>query len=480
MMPSPMKAHLAIRSLQKEELARLPSRKGRGFERGAKLSRIFPGRQRPLPAAPHPLRSAPWLRIHHRTLPVPGDDEAPPRRAAGWPPVALFRCPALRRSKPSRSHGPACSRIPPAVSRSERFARRALAAASSTARRRRGACRACDSRPGRCRGLSGVAAGRAGSAIHALFAPASTRRRARPCKEFAARLEADAIFGGFCDGRPLRPRRPGDPAGAQQAPQGMCCSASMSALTAVAPAWARRWSARVIEHARARVDQLHAAVVDTADPARALYRKLGFQALWPGAPRAEGRRPGFRSGAAGFAPGWRRACREAIAMTARAAGRWPVRSRRLLLAVGGGQGERGRRRLGRCAIAARGIHPPPEIANRAIWRPMPIRASASRGRASRVTFAMLRGAMLRCPCHERPRRLATRARLVRWRRLAVAGRALRARRRFLVLCVPSPATGSGRLIRRSMRAAGRARRHRRRTAPRPRRRRAPVRPIRCT
>jgi ribosomal protein S18 acetylase RimI-like enzyme len=33
----------------------------------------------------------------------------------------------------------------------------------------------------------------------------------------------------------------------------------------------------VIEHARARVEQLHAAVVVTADPARALYRKLGFQ-----------------------------------------------------------------------------------------------------------------------------------------------------------------------------------------------------------
>jgi ribosomal protein S18 acetylase RimI-like enzyme len=33
----------------------------------------------------------------------------------------------------------------------------------------------------------------------------------------------------------------------------------------------------VIEHARGRVDQLHAAVVITAEPARALYRKLGFE-----------------------------------------------------------------------------------------------------------------------------------------------------------------------------------------------------------
>ncbi|MGH8723195.1 MAG: GNAT family N-acetyltransferase, partial [Burkholderiales bacterium] len=33
----------------------------------------------------------------------------------------------------------------------------------------------------------------------------------------------------------------------------------------------------VIEHARGQIDQLHAAVVVTADPARALYRKLGFQ-----------------------------------------------------------------------------------------------------------------------------------------------------------------------------------------------------------
>jgi ribosomal protein S18 acetylase RimI-like enzyme len=35
--------------------------------------------------------------------------------------------------------------------------------------------------------------------------------------------------------------------------------------------------AGMIEHARTRVDQLHAAVVITAEPARALYRKLGFQ-----------------------------------------------------------------------------------------------------------------------------------------------------------------------------------------------------------
>ena len=33
----------------------------------------------------------------------------------------------------------------------------------------------------------------------------------------------------------------------------------------------------VIAHARGRVEQLHAAVVVTAAPARALYRKLGFQ-----------------------------------------------------------------------------------------------------------------------------------------------------------------------------------------------------------
>ncbi len=33
----------------------------------------------------------------------------------------------------------------------------------------------------------------------------------------------------------------------------------------------------VIEHARGSVEQLHAAVVTTAHPARALYRKLGFE-----------------------------------------------------------------------------------------------------------------------------------------------------------------------------------------------------------
>jgi GNAT superfamily N-acetyltransferase len=95
-------------------------------------------------------------------------------------------------------------------------------------------------------------------------------------EELAARLEADAVFGGFCDDvlcglagleipQARNKRHKGVLFGVYVCPDRRRNGVG-SALVA-----------RVIEHARTRVDQLHAAVVTTAEPARALYRKLGFE-----------------------------------------------------------------------------------------------------------------------------------------------------------------------------------------------------------
>jgi GNAT superfamily N-acetyltransferase len=94
-------------------------------------------------------------------------------------------------------------------------------------------------------------------------------------EELAARLEADAIVGGFCDGTlcglagleipPARSKRhKGTLFGVYVCPDRRRAGLGTALVAAV------------IEHARSRVDQLHAAVVTTAAPARALYRKLGF------------------------------------------------------------------------------------------------------------------------------------------------------------------------------------------------------------
>jgi ribosomal protein S18 acetylase RimI-like enzyme len=97
---------------------------------------------------------------------------------------------------------------------------------------------------------------------------------------FALRLQADAIFGVFGGGicgdalcglagleipQARNKRHKGTLFGVYVCPERRRAGLG-SALVS-----------RVIEHARGRVEQVHAAVVVTADPARALYRKLGFQ-----------------------------------------------------------------------------------------------------------------------------------------------------------------------------------------------------------
>lgn len=93
---------------------------------------------------------------------------------------------------------------------------------------------------------------------------------------FAARLEAGAIFGGFVDGalcglagleipEARNKRHKGTLFGVYVCPDRRREGLGLALVTAV------------IEHARGLVEQLHAAVVTTAHPARALYHKLGFE-----------------------------------------------------------------------------------------------------------------------------------------------------------------------------------------------------------
>jgi RimJ/RimL family protein N-acetyltransferase len=93
---------------------------------------------------------------------------------------------------------------------------------------------------------------------------------------FAARLEADAIFGSFCDGALCGLAGLAIPRSCNKAHKGV--------LSGVYVCPDRRQGGQgaalvgaVIDHARGRVEQVHAAVVTSAEPARALYRRLGFE-----------------------------------------------------------------------------------------------------------------------------------------------------------------------------------------------------------
>jgi GNAT superfamily N-acetyltransferase len=93
---------------------------------------------------------------------------------------------------------------------------------------------------------------------------------------FAVRLEAEVIFGGFVDGALCG-------LAGLEIPQA-CNKRHKGVLFGVYVCPDRRRTGlghalvgAVIGHARSCVEQLHAAVVTTAQPARALYRKLGFE-----------------------------------------------------------------------------------------------------------------------------------------------------------------------------------------------------------
>ncbi len=114
------------------------------------------------------------------------------------------------------------------------------------------------------------------SAILARFARASTRRRVRASTEFGRPASGRCDLRRFCDGalcglagleipQARNKRHKGTLFGVYVCPDRRRAGLGTALVSSV------------IEHARRRVDQLHAAVVVTAEPARALYRKLGFE-----------------------------------------------------------------------------------------------------------------------------------------------------------------------------------------------------------
>jgi len=93
---------------------------------------------------------------------------------------------------------------------------------------------------------------------------------------FVARLEAHAIFGGFCDGVLCGLAGLEIHAGCNKRHKGVLFGVYVSPEQRGGGLGATLVAA-VVEHARGRVEQLHAAVVTTAKSARALYRRLSFE-----------------------------------------------------------------------------------------------------------------------------------------------------------------------------------------------------------
>lgn len=109
------------------------------------------------------------------------------------------------------------------------------------------------------------------------FAAAFEEEDGRSPAEVAARLDQGAAFGAFLDGALV------GTAGFAMPPLRKKCHKGVLWGVYVRSAARGRGLGRllveqVIEHARGRVEQLHATVVTTGEAARQLYRQLGFQA----------------------------------------------------------------------------------------------------------------------------------------------------------------------------------------------------------
>jgi GNAT superfamily N-acetyltransferase len=108
------------------------------------------------------------------------------------------------------------------------------------------------------------------------FAASFEEEVRRSLDEVGLRLEQGAAFGAFLEGALV-----GTAGFALPPLQKKCHKGLLWGVYVQAPArgrgLGRRLVEQVIEHARGRVEQLHATVVTTAAAARQLYRHLGFQ-----------------------------------------------------------------------------------------------------------------------------------------------------------------------------------------------------------
>jgi ribosomal protein S18 acetylase RimI-like enzyme len=122
------------------------------------------------------------------------------------------------------------------------------------------------------------------------FAGAYGEEVGRSLDEVATRLDQGAAFGAFLDGALVGSAGFSLPGLHKKCHKGVLWGVYVRAA-ARGRGLGRLLVEQVIEHARGRVEQLHATVVTTADAARQLYRHLGFQTygLEPRALKVDGR-----------------------------------------------------------------------------------------------------------------------------------------------------------------------------------------------
>jgi ribosomal protein S18 acetylase RimI-like enzyme len=107
------------------------------------------------------------------------------------------------------------------------------------------------------------------------FAASADEEAGHSLAEVAARLERQPVFGGLAAETLLGVAGFAVPAPAKKRHKGLLWGVYVREA-ARGRGLGRALVAQVIEHARARVVQLHAAVVTTNHAARRLYRSLGF------------------------------------------------------------------------------------------------------------------------------------------------------------------------------------------------------------
>lgn len=107
------------------------------------------------------------------------------------------------------------------------------------------------------------------------FAASRDEEAGQSLADVAARLERQPVFGGFLDGKLVGVAGFAVPAPAKKRHKGLLWGVYVRAA-ARGQGLGRALAVQVIEHARAHVVQLHAAVVTTNHAALGLYRTLGF------------------------------------------------------------------------------------------------------------------------------------------------------------------------------------------------------------
>jgi RimJ/RimL family protein N-acetyltransferase len=110
----------------------------------------------------------------------------------------------------------------------------------------------------------------------AAFAAAPQEEAGRTLEEMALRLDEGAVFGAFDDGRLVGSAGFAQPERAKKRHKGLLWGVYVQAAMR-GQGLGRCLVAQVIDHARSRVEQLHATVSTTNLAARRLYRQLGFQ-----------------------------------------------------------------------------------------------------------------------------------------------------------------------------------------------------------